>query len=148
MSPLFLNRILWDKTPWLTRVSPAAVLTKYKGPEMEKVNSPFTSHPVRPLFADYPDSPYYGHIRPLAMKVRFLSIQLPPGGLADSLATDERGYLDFIIKRYPNGPMSEHFHSMSPGQRLDIKGPLPKYPWEENKHKHIALLAGGTGITP
>ena len=37
---------------------------------------------------------------------------------------------------------------MNPGQRLDMKGPLPKYPWEENKHRHIALIAGGTGITP
>lgn len=37
---------------------------------------------------------------------------------------------------------------MVPGQRLDFKGPLPKYPWETNKHDHIALIAGGTGITP
>jgi cytochrome-b5 reductase len=44
--------------------------------------------------------------------------------------------------------MSEHFHSMTPGQRLDFKGPLPKYPWEPNKHEHIVLIAGGTGATP
>lgn len=87
----------------------SAVLTKYKGPEMEK--------PVLRPYTPTSDE-------------------------------DARGHIDFIIKRYPNGPMSEHFHSMNPGQRLDIKGPLPKYPWEENKHKHIALLAGGTGITP
>jgi cytochrome-b5 reductase len=37
---------------------------------------------------------------------------------------------------------------MTPGQRLDFKGPLPKYPWTANKKEHIALLAGGTGITP
>lgn len=37
---------------------------------------------------------------------------------------------------------------MQPGQRLDFKGPLPKYPWTPNKHDHIALVAGGTGITP
>jgi cytochrome-b5 reductase len=53
-----------------------------------------------------------------------------------------------MIKRYPNGPMSEHIHSMEPGQRLDFKGPIPKYPWSPNKHNHIALIAGGTGITP
>lgn len=53
-----------------------------------------------------------------------------------------------MIKRYPNGPMSEHMHSMAPGQRLDFKGPIPKYPWSTNKHSHIALIAGGTGITP
>lgn len=58
------------------------------------------------------------------------------------------GYLDFVIKRYPNGPMSEHLHGMSPDQRLDFKGPIPKYPWAPNKHEHIALIAGGTGITP
>jgi cytochrome-b5 reductase len=44
--------------------------------------------------------------------------------------------------------MSQHLHSMAVGQRLEFKGPLPKYPWEPNKHRHIALLAGGTGITP
>lgn len=44
--------------------------------------------------------------------------------------------------------MSTHMHDMVPGQRLDFKGPLPKYPWTANKHEHIALIAGGTGITP
>ncbi|KAF2429430.1 ferredoxin reductase-like protein [Tothia fuscella] len=87
----------------------SALLTKYKGPEMEKpVMRPYT--PV----------------------------------------SDEntKGHIDLLIKVYPNGPMSEHMHSMTPGQRLDFKGPLPKYPWSPNKHEHIALLAGGTGITP
>jgi cytochrome-b5 reductase len=44
--------------------------------------------------------------------------------------------------------MSGHLHSMNVGQRLDFKGPLPKYPWSTNKHEHIALISGGTGITP
>jgi cytochrome-b5 reductase len=44
--------------------------------------------------------------------------------------------------------MSEHIHDMTEGQRLDFKGPIPKYAWTENKHSHIALIAGGTGITP
>jgi len=87
----------------------SAVITKYKGPEMEK--------PV---------------IRPYTP-------------VSD---TDQKGYIDFIIKRYPNGPMSEHLHSMAVGQRLDIKGPIPKYPWAPNKHEHVAMIAGGTGITP
>lgn len=58
------------------------------------------------------------------------------------------GYIDLLVKKYPNGPMSTHLHDMVPGQRLDIKGPLPKYAWAPNKHNHIALVAGGTGITP
>lgn len=61
---------------------------------------------------------------------------------------EDRGYVDLVVKKYPNGPMSTHLHDMIPGQRLDFKGPLPKYAWTENKHDHIALIAGGTGITP
>ncbi|KKY31102.1 putative nadh-cytochrome b5 reductase [Diaporthe ampelina] len=61
---------------------------------------------------------------------------------------DAKGYIELIVKKYPSGPMSTHMHDMVPGQRLDFKGPLPKYPWTENKHEHIALVAGGTGVTP
>lgn len=60
----------------------------------------------------------------------------------------QRGYLDLVIKKYPNGPMSEHIHSMHVDQHLEFKGPIPKYPWKANKHRHICLIAGGTGITP
>ncbi|KAK1757433.1 hypothetical protein QBC47DRAFT_375980 [Echria macrotheca] len=61
---------------------------------------------------------------------------------------DDRGHMDLLVKKYPNGPMSTHLHDMKPGDKLDVKGPLPKYPWSANKHSHIALVAGGTGITP
>ncbi|KAK8927522.1 hypothetical protein H634G_05217 [Metarhizium anisopliae BRIP 53293] len=60
----------------------------------------------------------------------------------------EKGHIDLLVKKYPDGPMSTHIHDLVPGQRLDFKGPLPKYSWSENKHDHIALIAGGTGITP
>lgn len=58
------------------------------------------------------------------------------------------GHMDLLVKVYKGGPMSEHLHSLAPGQTLDIKGPIPKYPWTENKHSHVTLIAGGTGITP
>ncbi|XXH05976.1 hypothetical protein Hte_012420 [Hypoxylon texense] len=64
------------------------------------------------------------------------------------LPRNAKGYIELVVKKYPNGPMSTHLHEMIPGQRLDFKGPLPKYPWTANKHDHIALIAGGTGITP
>ncbi|KAH0845530.1 NADH-cytochrome b5 reductase 2 [Fonsecaea pedrosoi] len=61
---------------------------------------------------------------------------------------DVKGYLELLVKVYPNGPMSEHLFSMKPGETLSFKGPIPKYPWAPNKHEHITLIAGGTGITP
>lgn len=56
--------------------------------------------------------------------------------------------MDLLVKVYPEGVMSKHLHSMSKGDSLAIKGPIPKYPWAENKHSHITLISGGTGITP
>ncbi|KAJ4292578.1 NADH-cytochrome b5 reductase [Kalmusia sp. IMI 367209] len=87
----------------------SAVITKYKGPEMQKpVIRPYT--PISDV--------------------------------------DQKGTVDFLIKKYPDGPMSTHLHDLEPGQRLDIKGPIPKYQWTPNKHEHVAMIAGGTGITP
>jgi cytochrome-b5 reductase len=103
----------------------SALLTKYKGPGMEKA----AIRPYTPVSGEGRDSCC---------------------GVIDvcSRQTDEKGYIDLLVKKYPNGPMSEHLHSMEPGQRLDFKGPIPKYPWSPNKHNHIALISGGTGITP
>ena len=44
--------------------------------------------------------------------------------------------------------MSTHVTGLKVGDTLELKGPLPKYPWSANKHPEIALLGGGTGITP
>lgn len=56
--------------------------------------------------------------------------------------------MDLLVKKYQGGPMSTHLHDMKPGDTLEIKGPIPKYPWSTNKHDHVALIAGGTGVTP
>jgi nitrate reductase (NAD(P)H) len=80
---------------------------------------------------------------------------------------DEVGYFDLIVKiylkgvhpKFPNGGlMSQYLDSLSIGSILDIKGPLGhiEYTGKGNflvhgKHKfakRLAMLAGGTGITP
>ncbi|EGD98623.1 NADH-cytochrome b5 reductase [Trichophyton mentagrophytes] len=61
---------------------------------------------------------------------------------------DEPGHLDLLVKKYPGGPMSTHIHELSVGEPLSFKGPIPKYEWEANKHSHVCMVAGGTGITP
>ncbi|KAJ3165292.1 NADH-cytochrome b5 reductase [Irineochytrium annulatum] len=58
------------------------------------------------------------------------------------------GTFDLIIKKYKDGPMSTHIHSMKPGDKLDMKGPVPKFPYTANKEGHIGMIAGGSGITP
>ena len=44
--------------------------------------------------------------------------------------------------------MSSHLHDLKPNDTLSFQGPFPKYPITPNKHSHVCLLAGGTGITP
>ncbi|RKP03193.1 hypothetical protein CXG81DRAFT_9841 [Caulochytrium protostelioides] len=58
------------------------------------------------------------------------------------------GEFDLLIKHYEGGPMSTHIFNMVPGDKLQIKGPIAKYQWKKNETKEIALIAGGTGITP
>jgi cytochrome-b5 reductase len=45
-----------------------------------------------------------------------------------------KGSFELMVKHYPNGPMSTHLHDMNVGQLLSIRGPIPKYKWEENKY--------------
>jgi nitrate reductase (NAD(P)H) len=82
-------------------------------------------------------------------------------------SVDEKGHFDLVVKiylkgvhpKFPNGGlMSQHLDSMPIGSTLDIKGPLGhiEYTGRGNfmvhgKHKfakRLAMLAGGSGITP
>jgi nitrate reductase (NAD(P)H) len=82
-------------------------------------------------------------------------------------SVDEKGYFDLVVKiyfkgvhpKYPNGGlMSQHLDSLSIGYVLDIKGPLGHIEYtgkgnflvhgEHKFAKRLAMLAGGTGITP
>ncbi|KAI8372745.1 uncharacterized protein BYT42DRAFT_577860 [Radiomyces spectabilis] len=63
-------------------------------------------------------------------------------------AGDAEGYVDFIVKVYPDGKMSKHIHDMKIGDELEIKGPIPKFNWESSNVENVGMIAGGTGITP
>eukprot|EP00958_Prasinococcus_capsulatus_P008080 scaffold764_cov408-Prasinococcus_capsulatus_cf.AAC.3 len=56
--------------------------------------------------------------------------------------------MDLLIKVYPEGNMSKHIGEMKIGDRLEMKGPIPKIEYKPNQWKHVSMVAGGTGITP
>jgi cytochrome-b5 reductase len=58
------------------------------------------------------------------------------------------GYLELVVKGYPEGKMSKHMHSLKPGDTLDFKGPMLGTPIIQNEFEEIGLIAGGSGITP
>lgn len=61
---------------------------------------------------------------------------------------ETEGHMDFLVKKYPGGLMTTHMHSMKPGDKLGIKGPIAKFPYKANEFESIGLIAGGSGITP
>ncbi|KAJ7109834.1 ferredoxin reductase-like C-terminal NADP-linked domain-containing protein [Mycena epipterygia] len=63
-------------------------------------------------------------------------------------AADNTGELAFLIKKYETGVMSKYIHSLKVGDSLDIKGPIHKFPYKENEFEEVALIGGGSGITP
>lgn len=52
-----------------------------------------------------------------------------------------------MVKHYPGGKQSTHLHSLKPGDKLTF-APIKGLAWTPNKHDHVALIAGGAGITP
>lgn len=84
-----------------------------------------------------------------------------------SSSIDEVGYFDLVVKiyfknvhpKFPDGGlMSQHLDSLPIGAAIDIKGPLGHIEYTGRGHflvngkpkfaKKLAMLAGGTGITP
>lgn len=62
---------------------------------------------------------------------------------------DDPGFIELLVKRYPGGKQSTHLHAMQPGDSIVmIRGVPPGYRWTANQHAHVALVAGGAGITP
>eukprot|EP01024_Parvocaulis_polyphysoides_P050877 TRINITY_DN4969_c0_g1_i1.p2 TRINITY_DN4969_c0_g1~~TRINITY_DN4969_c0_g1_i1.p2 ORF type:complete len:299 (-),score=42.66 TRINITY_DN4969_c0_g1_i1:575-1471(-) len=64
--------------------------------------------------------------------------------------TDDRtkGYVDFVIKVYENGIMSQHLNKLKIGESLLMRGPKGRFLYRQNMKRHFGMLAGGTGITP
>ncbi|CAI7641203.1 unnamed protein product [Penicillium palitans] len=61
---------------------------------------------------------------------------------------DDPGYIELLVKKYPNGRASGYLHSLQPGDELNIRGPMRGYKWKTNEFEHVNLIAGGAGITP
>jgi len=53
-----------------------------------------------------------------------------------------------VIKSYPNGVVSKYMDGLKEGDRIEVKGPLPKFKYVPNMKKRIGMVAGGSGITP
>lgn len=61
---------------------------------------------------------------------------------------EDLGYVDFMIKSYPQGNISAHMDTLKVGDTMKFRGPKGAMVYTPNMVKHIGMIAGGTGITP
>ncbi|TIB68112.1 hypothetical protein E3P77_01283 [Wallemia ichthyophaga] len=61
---------------------------------------------------------------------------------------DRRGEIEFTIKRYEDGKMTPHLHSLQPGDHVDMGKQITKIQYEPNTWDRVILIGGGSGITP
>lgn len=59
-----------------------------------------------------------------------------------------RGYVDFVVKVYPEGRMSQAMDALAIGDSLMFKGPKGRFEYTPSGKRAYGMLAGGTGITP
>ncbi|GAB1318725.1 hypothetical protein MFIFM68171_08935 [Madurella fahalii] len=90
----------------------------------------------------------------LSLTSALLTVSFPNGGWLPVLRPytpvnelDEPGFIELMVKLYPGGKQSTHLHSLKPGDKLTF-APIKELAWIPNKHEHVALIAGGAGITP
>jgi len=59
------------------------------------------------------------------------------------------GWLDVLVKRYPEGAVSLFLHSLEVGAVVRCRGPFQSdFRFDREEHRHLVLLAGGTGVAP
>lgn len=80
-------------------------------------------------------------------------VNLIKGGIKRSYsianAYREKSLLEFFIKNYENGLMSNYvFNEAKPNDLLRMEGPLGSFFLRESSRKNIIFLATGTGIAP
>lgn len=60
----------------------------------------------------------------------------------------QRGIIEFAVKHYDPGEMSQHLRSFMPGETCHVGGWLKEMKYTANKYDHLGFIAGNSGITP
>ncbi|KAF8072837.1 CBR1 [Scenedesmus sp. PABB004] len=61
---------------------------------------------------------------------------------------DTLGRVEFVIKVYPGGKMTQALDAMAVGDTMAMKGPRGRFTYARNMKRAIGMVAGGTGVTP
>ncbi len=69
-----------------------------------------------------------------------------PIGIASSPM--DKAFLEFTVKRYPDGLVTNALHNCSVGTRIGVRGPLGNsFPMERMEGKNVLIVSGGFAFT-
>lgn len=57
--------------------------------------------------------------------------------------TNQRGYIDFVVKLYPDGKMSRVLDAMKIGDTIEIKGPKGRFKYQRGSKSAIGQCGWG-----
>lgn len=81
-----------------------------------------------------------------------LSVRVAAGGnerpYTPFVLTNRPGQFELLVKAYPHGRVSPHLAALKPGAELFVHGPMSGSAGVRAETTVLALVAGGTGITP
>jgi len=145
----FLFRDVYAESP--SQPIPKLFSSAFSGLSLRLESSENANHNTKRLRFAFPNSEAQSG---LTLTSSVLTISWPQGRWFPVLrpytpvsSFDQPGFLDLLVKRYPNGKASGYLHSLSPGETLFMIA-LKGYSWKPNAFEHVTLIAGGAGITP
>ena len=79
---------------------------------------------------------------------QFFMLSIPMVGEAPiSVSAQGDGYVEFTIRKV--GRLTNGLFGLTEGDMLFMRGPYGNaFPIEDFKHKHLVIIAGGTGVAP
>ncbi|KAJ7068823.1 hypothetical protein C8F01DRAFT_623852 [Mycena amicta] len=144
----YLNTRNTMSKPPFTSIGPLS-LTRLKLLSSEQI-----SHNTKKLRFALPDP----NVRSgLSLTSALVSVSLPPGNgrwtpvfrpYTPTSDPNEPGFIEFMIKLYPNGKQSTFMHALQPRDSVPFMRIPSSLEWKPNQYAHVALIAGGAGITP
>ena len=69
-----------------------------------------------------------------------------PIGIASSPL--DRDYVEFTVKRYPHGVVTNELHNSAPGRHMGLRGPLGNgYPVDRIQGRNLVIIGAGFAVT-
>ncbi|PVH82443.1 NADH-cytochrome b5 reductase-like protein [Cadophora sp. DSE1049] len=149
---LWVARSYYTNNAFAESREPPTVFSSWLGQSLRLASSEVVNHNTKRLRFEFPNEDARSG---LVLTSSVLVITWPKGKMFPTIRPytpvsplDQRGALDLLVKKYPDGKASTYLHSLNPGDTLYFAGSLKGYRWTPNKHPHVTLIAGGAGITP